>query len=242
MATVLAASKSDLGVSVTAKTVFEDVELKQAILKMILSSAHQELKKSLKESQLCKDKEKSTRDYLLSITPASLCLEFRENSPQAFQLLVGGLIGVNDLEAIPENKHLSNNIALLYSTISKLNNRKATGYAMVQTAAVRDGGLREDSIKLFSNFCHPRTMQKYDKEVLAKDWDSKLKIALGEEANHFEELSSAEDKLECAIQEGESAAEVKEAKTRLPGAVPQPIGLFLFCIEFGYCSVYESSS
>ena len=25
-----------------------------------------------------------------------------------------------------------------------------------------------------------------------------------------------------------------EIKTRLPGAVPQPIGLFLFCIEFGW--------
>ena len=39
--------------------------------------------------------------------------------------------------------------------------------------------------------------------------------------------------------------------TRLPGAVPQPIGLFLFCIEFGwgcsgsgygYCSLHETSS
>ena len=26
----------------------------------------------------------------------------------------------------------------------------------------------------------------------------------------------------------------KNIKTRLPGAVPQPIGLFLFCIEFGW--------
>ena len=26
----------------------------------------------------------------------------------------------------------------------------------------------------------------------------------------------------------------KENETRLPGAVPQPIGLFLFCIEFGW--------
>ena len=26
----------------------------------------------------------------------------------------------------------------------------------------------------------------------------------------------------------------KVTKTRLPGAVPQPIGLFLFCIEFGW--------
>ena len=43
----------------------------------------------------------------------------------------------------------------------------------------------------------------------------------------------------------------KKSQTRLPGAVPQPIGLFLFCIEFGwgwtkliidYCSAHESSS
>ena len=26
----------------------------------------------------------------------------------------------------------------------------------------------------------------------------------------------------------------EDKKTRLPGAVPQPIGLFLFCIEFGW--------
>ena len=58
-------------------------------------------------------------------------------------------------------------------------------------------------------------MQKYDKEVLAKDWDTKLKIALGEESSHFEELSKAEDKLECAIQEGESVAEVEEAKIKV---------------------------
>ena len=29
-----------------------------------------------------------------------------------------------------------------------------------------------------------------------------------------------------------SGEEIKQ--TRLPGAVPQPIGLFLFCIEFGW--------
>ena len=28
--------------------------------------------------------------------------------------------------------------------------------------------------------------------------------------------------------------ERKLIRTRLPGAVPQPIGLFLFCIEFGW--------
>ena len=59
---------------------------------------------------MSKDKLKSDRSYLLSITPSSLCKEFRDNSPSAYQLLVQGLIGVSDMESILKNKHLKNNI------------------------------------------------------------------------------------------------------------------------------------
>ena len=51
----------------------------------------------------------------------------------------------------------------MYSTVSKIINRKATGYALLMTTAVRDGGLREDTIKLFSMLVHPRTSKKYVK-------------------------------------------------------------------------------
>ena len=149
---VLSASKEDIGTHETARAILQDEDLKREILKLIFSRTHCEFKDSLKKSQMSKDKLKSDRNYLLSINPSSMCKEFSENSPSAYQLLVQGLIGVSDMESISENKHLKNNISLIYSTLSKLVNRKATGFALVQTAAARDGGLREDSIKLFSKF------------------------------------------------------------------------------------------
>ena len=45
-------------------------------------------------------------------------------------------------------------------------------------------------------------MQKYDKEVLAKDWDTKLNISLAEESKHFDDLKKAEDELEKILVEG----------------------------------------
>ena len=38
--------------------------------------------------------------------PPSMCKEFCEKSPSAYQLLVQGLIGVSDMESISENRHL----------------------------------------------------------------------------------------------------------------------------------------
>ena len=174
---------------------------------------------------MSKDKLKSDRNYLLSINPSSMCKEFSENSPSAYQLLVQGLIGVSDMESISENKHLKNNISLIYSTLSKLVNRKATGFALVQTAAARDGGLREDSIKLFSNFCHPRTMQRYDSEVLAKNWDKELKKTLANEFSHFEALREAEEHLAETVQQGlvDGEAEAEEKVQQLLDTVPPQV-------------------
>ena len=84
------------------------------------------------------------------------------------------MLGVTDPDSLPDSQHLSNVLAMLYSTISKTINRKASGYGLLMTAVARDGGMREDSMKLLSNLCHPRTAQKYDTEVLGKDWDSNL--------------------------------------------------------------------
>jgi hypothetical protein len=220
----LATLKDDVGIHATARAVLEDADIKQEILNIICATAHQEFKESLKDSQISKDKIKTERNYLLSVTPSSLCHEFFQNAPVAFQLLVRGLIGVNDLDCIEDNYHLKNNIAIVYSTVAKLINRKATGYAMVQTAAARDGGLREDSLKLFSNFCAPRTMQRYDAEVLAKDWDSELNSWLKEEAGHYKELANAEAKLAAMEEAGvedvsEAQVEVTQLRDNLPPQV-----------------------
>ena len=82
--------------------------------------------------------------------------------------------------------------------------------------------LREDSIKLFSNLSHPRTVQKYDKEVLAKDWDCKLKEVLALESEKFQELKIAEINLESLLQDLDVdaiAASVEELKQNLPKQV-----------------------
>ena len=63
---------------------------------------------------------------------------------------------------------------------------------MVLTAAARDGGLREDSLKLFVFLVHPSTMQRYDRHVLAKDWDQARKKALETEKLHFLAIQSGE--------------------------------------------------
>ena len=75
------------------------------------------------------------RKYLLIATPSSLCHEFLQNAPVAFNLLLSGLIGVNEVEDVEDNTHLKDNIAV--------------------------GGLREESLKLFSKFCAPLTIVTY---------------------------------------------------------------------------------
>ena len=225
---VLTRSKTELGIPGVVRTILEDEELKDELMSAILGNAHQELKGSLRKSQLSKDKKKSDRKYLLSIGPQSICQEFAANAPAAYQLLVQGLIGVNsELDSIHEKTHLRNNIALLYSTISKLINRKASGYSLLQTAIARDGGLREDSIKLFPNLSHPRTMQRYDAEVLAKNWDESLRLALAEELRAFENLREAEKALIKAVQEGniDVIDEAEKLLNQLKDDVPHQVEL-----------------
>ena len=218
--TSLAASKYELGTKATSALILEDNDLKQEIKRLILSSAQEELKRSLKKSKLSADKK--SREYLLSLTPTNLCKEFMDNAPEAYQILTEGLLGVADPEVVLDSHHLINNVALLYSTISKSVNRKASGYSLLLTSMARDGGLREDSIKLFSNLSHPRTVQKYDKEVLAKDWDCKLKEVLALESEKFQELKIAEINLESLLQDLDVdaiAASVEELKQNLPKQV-----------------------
>jgi hypothetical protein len=83
----------------------------------------------------------------------------------------------------------------------------------LMTSAVRDGGLREDSIKLFSMLVHPRTSQKYDREVLAKGWDQPLEAALNSEREHFKKLHDALEKKADLLKDATSAdAEISEVE------------------------------
>ena len=204
--TALETFKEDLGIETTAKVIMANTDLKEEITKLILDETHQELKKSLKHSILTANKK--DRRYLLSMSPKVLCEELKEFAPLAHQVLVNGLLGVADQDSVLGNKHLTNNLAMLFSTIAKTVNRKASGYGLLLTAVARDGGLREDSIKLFCNLSHPRTAQKYDREVLANGWDTKLHEALAIESLRFQELKAAElDLLELDQLSGATASQ-----------------------------------
>ena len=144
-----------------------------------------------------------------------LCDEFHDNSSISFQLLTQGLLGITNQEDIFASQFLLNNIALLYSTIGKIQDRRAIGYALLLTTMARDGGLREDSLKLFSSMVHPRTSQKYDKSVLATGWDSKLQASLKEEKDHFIDQKEAEHNLEQLLQSEAPPEAVEAAENEL---------------------------
>ena len=173
------------GLETTVEALLSNNELKRMIVEDLHQKSHKQFKSSLPKSHLCSDKKKRDRNYLLSVTPRSVCEVFKTNAPDAFNLLVSGLMGVNDVETLNDNNFQMNRVALILSTVANQIDRNATRYSMVQTSAARDGGLREDSLKLFANFCYPTTMQSYDRRTLAKDWDRDLKEAMEEERQHF---------------------------------------------------------
>ena len=216
-------SKDSLGVAKAAEIILDDSDLKAEITRMIHTETHNELKMSLKKSILSASKK--DRRYLLSLSPRVLCEELRDLAPQAYHVLVMGLLGVSDPAEVLESKHLTNNLAMLFSTIAKTINRKASGYGLLLTAIARDGGLREDSLKLLCNLCHPRTAQKYDRVVLANGWDTKLKEVLSSESLHFQELQNAEVQLEQLSGESSSqeqvvaSAEIELLRNQLPPQV-----------------------
>ena len=218
-ASALAAAKEGLGVADTARMILDDCDLKDEITALLHNDTHKQLKESLKHSILTASNK--DRRNLLSLTPRVLCEELRDFAPQAYQTLVMGLLSVTDPDTLPDSQHLSNVVAMLYSTISKTINRKASGYGLLMTAVARDGGMREDSMKLLSNLCHPRTAQKYDTEVLGKDWDSNLQNVLETESLRFNELRRAELDLEqiseATPSELENAAtNIEQLKSSLP--------------------------
>ena len=215
-------SKAVHGISNTAMAILEHGDLKEEIKRILYKESHHNIKDNLKKSKLCANK--NDRQFLLSLSPKSLCQEFQQNSPHTFLHLVTGILGISDPNSIFENQFLLNNICLVYSTLAKVINRKAVSYALLQTTAARDGGLREDSIKLFPMLVHPRTSQKYDKDVLAKDWDEPLKASLEAEKEHFKAIYEAikkKDKLEesSPLESGEIDETIKNLVENIPKQV-----------------------
>ena len=201
------------GASNAATKILENEEIRNEVTKLIFSESNKTLKKSLKKSKLVSDR--TDRRFLLTLTPKMLYDEFHDNSSISFQLLTQGLLGITNQEDIFASQFLLNNIALLYSTIGKIQDRRAIGYALLLTTMARDGGLREDSLKLFSSMVHPRTSQKYDKSVLATGWDSKLQASLKEETDHFIDQKEAEHNLEQLLQSEAPPEAVEAAENEL---------------------------
>ena len=204
---------AEIGISGAASAILENDDLRDEIEKKIFSSSHKLLKTALKKSQLTT--KNNDRSYLLTLTPRNLCEEFRSLSRASFRLLVHGLLGISDDDQVFESQFLLNNICLLYSTIGKILNRKATGYALLLTTTARDGGLREDSIRILACFVHPRTSQKYDRSVLAEGWDTRLNENLKKEEKHFEAIKEAEIKIEQLLQSDAAADVISDAKNDL---------------------------
>ena len=180
------------GASSVAEIIMQNDALHEELLHKILARAAKEFKASVKSSVL---KTKKERNYLLTLSPRLLCEEFKVKSPLAFTILTKGLFGVSDENTVFSSQHLMNDVSLILSTIAKRVNRLATGFALLLTTELRSGGLREDSIKLLSALVHPRTSQKYDRQVLSKEWDAGLKACLQDEKEFFISKRQAELKL-----------------------------------------------
>ena len=177
------------GIRAVADVILRHENLKKEILDLLLKESHDNFKASLKSSQLCASK--NDREFLLSISPKSLCEDFHQLSPLAFSLVTKGLLGIINTNDVFDSQHNLNNIAFILGTAGKAINRKATSYGYLLTNAVRDGGLREDSIKILPMLIHPRTSQIYDKDVLSKNWRQPLEELLAAEKDHFIKLDKA---------------------------------------------------
>ena len=120
-----------------------DTAIKNVILNNISTDVTLNFKHSLKTSKLTANNRE--RDFLLGINPRDLCLEFKALFPEAFTLVVRVLLGIEDDEKVFKSPILMKNVALMFSLIARLRNRKATAYALFLGMVARDGGLGEES-------------------------------------------------------------------------------------------------
>ena len=183
---LLLASEEDAAKA--ASLILDNKIIRSCIIKQLGETVSKSMKQSLKKSKLTEDKK--DREYLLSINPLGLCREFQSSQPEAFEITCRVLLGMKDPEDVFNNQHLVNNVCTIYSIIARLRNKNATGYALLLSVAARDGGLREESLKLITLFCHVRTIQKYD-SVLAKDFKSRLLEKLQSEKKYFTKVKAA---------------------------------------------------
>ena len=204
-----------VGITAAVSTLLENAQVKEEIMKTIFSESHASLKSSLTANKSMLTSSKKDRNYLLTLTPQNLCDEFANNSTPAFDLVIRGLFGISDPQKIFESQYLLNTLTLLYSTVAKTLNQKASAYALLLTTTARDGGLREDSLHLLSCMVHPRTSQKYDKEVLSLGWDSKFKESLKTEKNHFVAQKEAEERIEKLFEEDAPLETIEAARAEL---------------------------
>ena len=108
-----------------------------------------------------------------------------------------------------------NNMALILSTIAKVVNKKATGYALCLTTVARDGGLREDSLSMLACMVHSRTSQRHDKKVLANGWNDTLLAELKKEKDHFDKIREAEKRVASCIENVSNDTEIEAASNEL---------------------------
>ena len=148
----------------------------------------------------------------------------KTHSSEAFEIILG-LLGLVNPDVLLDSQYLTNLVAEFYNIIAKHINRKATGFALLKTSMARDGGMREDTIKLNANFVHPRTVQKYDKNVLAKNWNEKLLKSLANEAECFETLKNAENKLAIHLESAslENIQELEKAVSDAEDSLPRQV-------------------
>ena len=74
---------------------------------------------------------------------------------------------------------------------------------------------------------HPRTSQKYDREVLAKDWNKPLEMTMQAEREHFKNIHEAlQAKSEMIEDESSTAEEINQIDKKISeliGSVPPQV-------------------
>ena len=185
--------KSDELLTQAVTTILDNETIYSKIIEKLSERTKSSMRKGLKNSKLI-DKYKN-RDYLLDINPLDLCVEFQQHQQGTFNVVCQVLLGLNNIGSVFESQYLLNSVCTIYSIIARIHNRLAIGYSLLLGVAARDGGLREESLKIIPHLPHVRTIQRYDK-ILAKDFRIKLRTQLEEESNYFNELKQAEIRLE----------------------------------------------
>ena len=226
LASCLQSSIEEFGLEQTAETILKHDGLKDKLMDILLEDANYKLRKSLRKSVLTSSQKKRSRKHFLSLTPKLLCQELETAAPESFRLIVSGLLGIKNYEDFYDsssNTEYINVVAMVISTIAKTINRKATAYALLLTTVARDGGMREDSMKIFCNLVSPRTAQRYDTDVLSKGWDSDVKKELLMEALHFAELLEAETELKALDLNSSERESVLKKVQSLRATIPPQI-------------------